>query len=202
MVRGLKSDEVLMLQLRIALRGIEPPIWRRVLVPDHLQLAQLHRVLQGAMGWTNSHLHEFEIGGLSYGPMDPEARAMGYPAFDEKHVRLWNFKRQPGITFTYTYDLGDNWEHDVEIEEFVAVADDIEPKVLAGERNCPPEDVGGVDGYMSFVEAVLDPSHEEHEAMLTWAGGRFDPEEFDLAAANEAVSRAVRSARPRKRRQT
>ena len=202
MVRGLTSDEVLMLQLRIASRRIEPPIWRRVLVPHHLQLTQLHRVFQEAMGWTNSHLHEFDIGGLSYGPMDPEARAMGYPAFDEKHVRLWNFKRQPGITFTYTYDLGDNWEHDVEIEEFVAVADDIEPKVLAGERNCPPEDVGGVDGYMSFVEAVLDPSHEEYEAMLTWAGGRFDPEEFDLAAANEAVSRAVRSARPRKRRQT
>jgi pRiA4b ORF-3-like protein len=63
MVRGLKSNEMLMLQLRIALRGIKPPIWRRVLVPDHLQLAQLHRVFQGAMGWTNSHLHEFEIGG-------------------------------------------------------------------------------------------------------------------------------------------
>jgi pRiA4b ORF-3-like protein len=77
--------------------------------------------------------------------MDPEARAMGYPAFDEKHVRLWNFKRQPGSTFTYTYDLGDNWEHDVEIEEFVAVSDDTEPKVLAGARKCPPEDVGGVE---------------------------------------------------------
>jgi hypothetical protein len=202
MIRGLASDQTLALQFRIALRHIEPPIWRRLLVPDHLQLSQLHNVFQGAMGWTNSHLHEFDIGGLSYGPMDPEARAMGYPAFDEKHVRLWQFKRRPGITFTYIYDLGDNWEHDVEIEDFVSVTGDVAPKVLGGARKCPPEDVGSVDGYMTFVEAVLDPSHEEYEAMLTWVGGRFDPEQFDLDAANEAVGRAVRYARRSKRRQT
>ena len=83
------------------------------------------------MGWTNSHLHEFDIGGLSYGPMDAEARAMGYPAFDEKRVRLSDFKRRPGITFTYIYDLGDNWEHDVEIEDFVAVVNEDVPKVHA-----------------------------------------------------------------------
>ena len=202
MIQGFASDQELALQLRIALRHIEPPIWRRLLVPDYLQLSQLHNVFQGAMGWTNSHLHEFSIGGLSYGPMDAEARAMGYPAFDEKRVRLWDFKRQPGITFTYIYDLGDNWEHDVEIEDFVAVASADLPKVLDGARKCPPEDVGSVDGYMSFVEAVPDPSHEEHQAMLTWFGGRFDPEEFELASANEAVRRTVRSARPSKRRKS
>lgn len=200
MVQGFAGDRSLALQLRIVLRDIEPPIWRRLLVPDHLQLSQLHNVFQGAMGWTNSHLHEFDIAGLSYGPMDPEARAMGYPAFDEKRVRLWNFKRRPGITFTYVYDLGDNWEHDVEIEDFVSVADDVTPRVLAGARRCPPEDVGSVDGYMSFVEAILDPNHEEHQAMLTWVGGAFDPEAFDVAEANAAVSRATRYARPSKQR--
>lgn len=201
MVGGFAPDQALALQLRIALRHIEPPIWRRLLVPEHLQLSQLHNILQGAMGWTNSHLHEFDIGGLSYGPMDAEARAMGYPAFDEKRVRLSDFKRRAGITFTYIYDLGDNWEHDVEIEDFVAVVNEDVPKVLEGARKCPPEDVGSVDGYMDFLEAVLDRSHEEHQAMLTWVGGQFDPEAFDLAAANEAVSRAVRSARSSKRRQ-
>jgi hypothetical protein len=201
MAGGFASDQALALQLRIALRRIEPPIWRRLLVPEHLQLSQLHNIFQGAMGWTNSHLHEFDIGGLSYGPMDAEARAMGYPAFDEKRVRLSDFKRRPGITFTYIYDLGDNWEHDVEIEDFVAVVNEDVPKVLEGARKCPPEDVGSVDGYMDFLEAVLDRSHEEHQAMLTWVGGQFDPEAFDLAAANEAVGRAVRSARSSKRRQ-
>ena len=78
MIQGFAPDPPLALQLLITLRQIEPPIWRRLLVPDYLQLSQLHNVLQGAMGWTNSHLHEFSIGGLSYGPMDAEARAMGY----------------------------------------------------------------------------------------------------------------------------
>ncbi len=107
-------------QLRVALTEIEPPIWRRLVVPWTFHLGQLHLVLQAAFGWWNSHLHEFRIGGLFYG--DPEQ--VGVPEFegdlrhfDETEVRLLDFDRGERVSFTYVYDFGDNWAHTVTVEE-------------------------------------------------------------------------------------
>jgi Plasmid pRiA4b ORF-3-like protein len=166
-------------------------------VPSSFNLRDLHLVLQAAFGWMNAHLHEFEIGGLRFADADVANAENGRDdsrAFEEMDVRLRNFTRQPGTTFSYVYDMGDNWVHTVCLEKHVAV----EPapksaRCLEGARARPPEDVGGPSGYQDFLEALLDPAHEEHKQMKRWVGGHFDPEWFDLGLINEDLSRAFRA---------
>jgi hypothetical protein len=112
--------------------------------------------------------------------------------FDETEVRLLDFTREPGTVFRYVYDMGDNWVHTVCLEKHVSL--EPAPKVarcIEGARARPPEDVGGPSGYQEFLEAVLNPAHEEHRAMKRWAGGHFDPEWFDLGLINKDVARAL-----------
>ena len=188
-------------QIHVVLAGIEPPIWRRLVVPLHFTLAQLHHILQAAMGWTNSHLHQFEIGGLRYG--DPyllnEDMPVDYPrAFDAGEVRLrdFHFSRDDGPSFTYTYDFGDNWRHTVTLEKLLAVKP--APKkatCIEGARCCPPEDVGGPYSYPDFLRVLLTPEPdeiEEQRRLKRWSGGKFDPEQFDLAKREKAVRGALR----------
>lgn len=141
------------------------------------------------------HMHEFEIGGLSFGGEGVGAERMGDDArtFDEMEVRLRDFTRQPGTTFRYVYDMGDNWVHTVCLEKHLEL--ESAPKgarCIEGARARQPEDVGGPNGYQEFLEAVLDSSHEEHRTMLRWAGGHFDPEWFDIELTNKDVERAFR----------
>src|SRR5437773_5560423 len=146
-------------QLRVSIDRIEPQIWRRLIVPSSYNLRDLHLVLQAALGWTNAHLHEFEIGGLRFGDSDI-ANAENGPedarAFDEMDVRLRDFTREPGTTLSYVYDMGDNWGHTVCLEKHVSL--ELAPKVRCSEgaRARPLEDVGGASGYQEFLEALLD----------------------------------------------
>lgn len=171
-------------QLKVSLREITPLIWRRVQVPGDLTLAKLHRVLQIVMGWTNSHLHKFSIGGVDYAEPDPD----GFMNFQsDRRSRLNNVVRAKQ-KFEYEYDFGDGWVHDLVVEKTLEPEADIfYPICLAGERACPPEDCGGIWGYEKFLEAIMDPANEEHEEMLTWIGGSFDPETFDLDAVNRSL---------------
>ena len=171
------------LQLKIELTGIKPVIWRRVLVPETITLPKLHLVIQAAMGWMDCHLHEFEILGERYGEPDPDWD-MGDGPISEARVKL--SKSLQGMTsFRYIYDFGDHWQHKIKVEK--VFADDLGfalPLCVAGARACPPEDVGGEPGYSDFLEAVLNPLHEEHEQVLEWCGGDFDPEHFEESVAN------------------
>jgi hypothetical protein len=176
------------LRLKVTLRDVRPSVWRRVEVPADLPLAALHDVLQAAMGWTDSHLHQFVQGETRYGPAhvleDVE---------DERRVTVGDVLRRARQRITYEYDFGDGWEHDVVLEARVDREPRVRyPRVVAGERACPPEDVGGAWGYADFLEAIADPAHPEHEDMVEWCGGGFDPEAFDLARADRLVRRAVR----------
>jgi hypothetical protein len=192
-------------QLPVTLLDIEPAIWRQLVVPWNFHLGQLHRVIQAAFGWWDSHLHEFTIGGLRYG--DPEQ--VGEPdleddprAFDETAVRLHDFGRAPDRTFLYVYDFGDNWQHRITLERPIAI--DPAPRTascIAGARARPPEDVGCTRGYERFLEIIADPDHPEHRETLTWCGGRFDPEAFDLDRTNRHVTAALRSNRRIRRQQ-
>ena len=193
------------IQLHVALADIEPPIWRRLVVPLTTTLAQLHHILQAAMGWTGSHLHRFEIGGLHYGDLDMlnQDRFEGdAQAFDATEVRLrdFHFVMGEGPTFTYTYDFGDDWRHTVKMEKLLAVKP--APKTatcLEGARCCPPEDVGGSEGYLEFLRVLLSPEADEVEEqrhLKRWSGGKFNPERFDLAKIDKAVRGALRR-RPR-----
>jgi Plasmid pRiA4b ORF-3-like protein len=175
-------------QLRIELRGVEPLVWRRVLVPENITLAKLHVVLQWTMGWSNSHLHEYEIARRRYGVPDDEWPSTE-PVTDERRVRLKPLIEDRLRRFIYLYDFGDHWEHIVKVEDLVPPKPD-RPLIvcLAGENACPPEDVGGYPGYAEFLEALKDPEHEEHANMLRWIGGSFEPTAFDLAEVNERLT--------------
>ena len=175
-------------QLHIELDDIQPRIWRRLWVADTLTLAKLDRVIQAAMGWTNSHLHEFEIKGTRYGMLDDEW-PQDPPLLDDKRHRLGEVLGDDVVDFVYTYDFGDNWRHAVMVEKLLEPEEQTNtwPICLAGENACPPEDVGGIGGYMEFLEAVRNPAHPEHVAMWRWGGGPFDPRSFDINAANAAI---------------
>jgi hypothetical protein len=184
-------------QIKVTLLGTRPPIWRRLLVPAKLTLAQLHDVLQAAMGWENCHLHEFRIGRDRFGIPDPDDRLMGTPAcIHERKVRLWDVLNKPGAKAEYTYDFGDSWEHSISIEKIVTPEPGLNyPLCTDGKLHGPPEDCGGIGGFYNFLEAIRDPDHEEHEEMLEWIGGSFDPESFSLVAVNQRLQQMFRSAR-------
>lgn len=181
--------------LKVTLEGIRPPIWRRFVVPAGISLAQLHRVLQIVMGWTDSHLHQFERGRVIYGLPDPD---FGGQHVDERRVRLDAVLERKADWMTYEYDFGDSWTHRVVLEA-VEEADAARSAVIvAGNGACPPEDCGGVGGYARVVSAALDPDHAEHQEVREWLGREFDPAAFDLAAINRALRRVpLRELQPR-----
>ena len=136
--------------LKVTLMETDPPIWRRLVVPGDTTLAALDRIIQAAMGWTNSHLHMFTVGGVLYAEPSPEWEL---EVRDERRVRLADVAREEGEAFVYEYDLGDAWRHQVVVEEvIVGGADEAgRPRCLGGERACPPEDSGGVGGYYDML---------------------------------------------------
>lgn len=165
-------------QLKATILDTKPPVWRRLLVADDTTLAGLHEVLQAAFGWWNCHLHEFEIDGVRYGIDDGEDWE---PAEDEQRAKLANLIGHRS-SFLYVYDFGDYWRHRVEVEKVLpAQAGLAYPACTGGRRARPPEDCGGPWGFRDFLAAVADPDHEDHESMLEWVGGHFDPEAFDRA---------------------
>jgi pRiA4b ORF-3-like protein len=178
-------------QLKVTLIDAHPPIWRQIQVPGEIHLSELHGVLQIAMGWTNSHLHQFRIGERDYGIPDEDSADYLPDLMDERQVRLEEVA-QAKTRFVYEYDFGDSWRHQIFVEAIVKPTHAVEyPVCLAGERACPPEDVGGVWGYAKFLQALRDPKHPEHDEFLTWVGGTFDPNQFDLNFVNRTVRRFV-----------
>lgn len=173
-------------RLRISLVDIEPRIWRRVEVPLAMKLDEVHEVIQVVMGWWDYHLHAFYIGKRTYGPSFPQD-AFG-DTEDESRVPL-SWIVDHGIKkIRYVYDFGDYWVHEISIGVKRIGADDIDyPVFLGGENSSPPEDTGGPFGYYGYLEAISDPNHEEHEAMLEWNGADFDPTFVDETLIAEKI---------------
>jgi hypothetical protein len=186
------------LQIKITLREITPTIWRRVQVPADLLLSELAQVFIETMGWTNSHLHEFKVKGIRHGEPDPEGDDfdMG-DLVDESTVSLRQVVESGATTFTFLYDFGDHWEHNVEIEKIdVEPLPGVEyPACIAGERACPPEDCGGAGGYENLLDAITDPEHEDHEQLMAWLGAPHDPGAFNVTRVNVALARLTRKRR-------
>jgi len=172
-------------QLKVTLWGSNPPIWRRFLVPSDITLKHLHYALQTVLGWSDSHMHQFCAGGVFYGTPN---REFGVQRVSESKTKLDEVLRNPNDRITYEYDFGDSWEHEIELEQILPRDHGARyPWILAGERACPPDDVGGIPGYYHFLEALADPKHPEHEDMVDWIGGKFDPDNFDVKKANLSI---------------
>lgn len=176
--------------LRVSLVGSRPGIWRRVRVPVDATFAQLHHLLQMAVGWYDAHLHEFDIDGYRVGPthLGSESLDLSIDA-SEDEIRLGDVL-EPGTEATYTYDFGDNWEHRIKVEELQLGGSDLEhgPWALLGGKNAgPPEDCGGVWGYRDLLEARTDRNHPRWEEVQYYFPPGFDPGHFDPTSVNRAV---------------
>ncbi|WP_419995027.1 plasmid pRiA4b ORF-3 family protein [Streptomyces boninensis] len=172
------------LQIKVTLADIRPPIWRRLQVPAYLTLDRLHLVIQIAMGWENYHMHVFETPAGDYGRRDSE---LGHR--DERKVPLSAVAPAAGDRISYTYDFGDDWGHRIEVEKVLPKEPGTAyPRCLTGRRACPPEDCGGPWGYANFLEAITDPGHEEHDELLEWVGGAFDPTQFNIEDINKLLT--------------
>jgi len=177
-------------QLKVTLRGVKPPVWRRLVVPSTLTLAELSDAIQAAMGWTGLHLHLFDINGRQYGDLDAFDDE---PIGDESRVKMSRIVKT-AAKFRYDYDFGDGWEHDIGVEQALP-ATVTSPRCLAGRRACPPEDCGGPSGYADLLAALADPTHPDHAELAEWLGRPFDADEFNLDETNEQLADLFSDAR-------
>ena len=174
-------------RLRIALADTDPLIWRRVDVPVDANLKMLHDVIQGAMGWLDYHLWEFEADDKRYGLPDPDWEDDSL--FAAKNIKLKTLLDRSVRELLYTYDMGDNWEHVVTVE---AVEDGEPgtkyPRYVDGERRAPPEDVGGTPGFEAFLDAIAKPRSRDHKEAVQWHRGCYG-EDFVPDKINELVTK-------------
>jgi|GEM_PF-561988 len=178
------------MQFKVVLGGIEPDIWRRILVNGEINLRTFAVSIILGMGWKNSHLHEFIIEGKHYGIMDDDAIDMldELPMEDEIKYKIKDFSKEQLKSFVFSYDFGDGWEHDVIFEGFFELEDGVSyPLCIAGARNCPPEDCGGIGGYYDLIEKLKNPDDEEYEGLVEWLGGKYDPDFFDADVINATL---------------
>lgn len=172
-------------QLLVILQDVEPQVWRRIQLPSNFNLEQLHQVIQVAMGWTNSHLHVFEIGKSRYSHPDFD---IDPSVGDERQTTLASAIPQEDIVFSYEYDFGDSWEHQIEVEKIVPAQLRMKyPRCTAGRGACPPEDCGGPPGYERLLEALHDLEHPEYADLRRWAGRFFACELLDFKAINRKL---------------
>jgi hypothetical protein len=186
-------------ELRVTLLEISPEIWRRVRVPHDVRLDRLHDVLQVLFGWTNSHLHQFELfdrRGVVHTRVtmrEPEDLESGFEPEIKTRIEdeciLGEFLAAPGDRLGYEYDFGDGWRHDVELVGVHPQAARLPHALcLDGARAGPPDDSGGPFGYEQMLRIVANRRHREHADMKEWLGDH-DAEAFDLAAINRRLAR-------------
>ena len=190
--RGRIRPKPQLLHLRVTLDGITPTVWRTAAVSPGITLGKLHRVLQVLFDWTNSHLHYFEFGKLRFSDEDmsddsiwPEER-LGMPY---KGIVLSQFELEPGDRFSYVYDMGDDWRHEIVVEALQEGPRSVRPRCLGGVRAAPPDDVGGPHGYMEQLEILKNPRNPEHDDVVAWFPSKFDPEHFDPLATDRRLAR-------------
>ncbi len=190
----------MLFQFKIQIKRIsQPTVWRRVTVPGHFSFTKFHRVIQAAFGWEDCHLFQFSPGGYSSSPVisipDPDFVNMGRNDRQRLHAtkttltEIFTAEKQK---FTYIYDFGDDWIHEITLEK-IAVDASLSCTCLAGKGACPPEDCGGPWGYAGLKEIVENPEDAEYEEMREWMGlepgDEWKPEDFDLADAQARVKK-------------
>ncbi len=174
-------------RLHVALEAVELTVWRRILVPDTLNLARLGDVLQTAMGWTNGNLHEFCVDGQRYGMLDDDYAESPALRLDQLYS-VGQVLGESVSAFSYAYDFGDNWCHSIVVEAMLsAEGQDTAPRCVDGANACPPEHLGGVTAYQTLLRALRDPSVAVSASIRRRCEQGFDPHAFDVAAVNQAL---------------
>ena len=177
------------MQFKVTLMGIDPPIWRRFLIAGDGTFLDLHGAIQDTMRWDNSHLNAFRLGGkrsrdmVEIGIPSEDDAFYGWHVLNESETPLAAHFRRKGRKCVYVYDFGDTWEHEVVYEGRVPLEEGEEcPRCLDGKRAGPPEDCGGIYGYLRLLECMADPNPDEDALdLLEWLGDH-DPERFDPAS--------------------
>ncbi len=193
-------DRVRGYRVRLDLIGAKPPLWRRLELAGDMTLPRVHDVIQEAMGWTNSHLHQFRTG------RDPRAPYFvtqfdldeGDEGMLEDDVRLDQILTAKGDELFYDYDFGDGWRHVLKVEAILDEPPAIS-RCVAGKLACPPEDCGGLGGYdelASWVRSGYDDSKlpdvfDDAGAAHDWLPLDWHPDHFDLDEVNAALAVAV-----------
>jgi hypothetical protein len=188
-------------RLKVTLDRVEPEVMRRLVVPLTIRLDRLHLTLQAAFGWTNTHLYAFTAGGVEWGGPDPHFPVGEQPVGTRK-TRLYDIVRDTGAkTIRYLYDFGDDWQHVIKLERWFENTDTAGmPFLLEASGRCPPEDVGGADGYAVFLAASADIAHPGHDDTLRYAPAGFDPTVVDQADLQRQVDALAQKWWPRSRR--
>ena len=164
-------------RLKITLRGVKPPVWRRIEVGSGITLGELSPMLEGVMGWYGGHLHAFDVDGNDYSPPDPDWDS---DDLDENECRLGDVLPTVGAKMRWDYDFGDGWQHNVVVEAIRPAESGLTyPLCIAGKRACPPEDCGGSWGYAEILRALRDPNHPDREDFLAMVSPGFDPAKFN-----------------------
>lgn len=165
-------------RFKITLRASKPPIWRRIETHD-ATIEQFHGLIQTGMGWTNSHMHEFEVAGTRF----THPRFLEH-AFDDSDsqsyagisISDWVAQHGTKLRINYMYDFGDSWDHEIILEGVFPTEPSVKyPRCVTGKLACPPEDIGGVFGFYDYVEAISNPKHRRHKEFIEWYGP-FDPD--------------------------
>lgn len=179
-----------MIQLKISISGIDPPIWRRILVSPKTTLLDLHDIIQYSLGWKDSHLFIFQIGPMEFvNPLDWQEDSDNFQSAELGILGELIPKYIPeGESFTYIYDLGDYWVHHIFVEKVNLAKENIRvPICMSGNRACPPEDIGGSYGYQQLLNGIKYPELL-HDVGLDYSDlSDFDPEEFNIESINKGL---------------
>ncbi len=207
---GKNTFQIQAVQLKVTLNLDHFKVWRRIIVPTHLNFRQLHEILQRAFEWQDCHLHEFYVydrqveteisnkWGINHGAHHSEgktpiinivshAESFDYgdddiPMALDTKIKLSDYLPAYN-TIRYNYDFGDDWRHNIEMESHIENYDKNYPTCLDGAGTTPPEDVGGETGYMNFLEIIADQSNPDREQMISW-GQSQKYREFDIEQVN------------------
>ncbi|MDU7240350.1 plasmid pRiA4b ORF-3 family protein [Clostridium sp.] len=194
-------------KIKIELKDSEPLIYRRVIVPSDINFEKLHNIIQISMGWSNSYLYDFNIKEENLRVTCDKEAISEYEFYSKLKLNEKNdpngfiknmLKIKPKLSnevsidfylnksnkIEYIYDLGDYWKHDVIVEEIVEDYIYEYPRCIEAEGNCPPEDIGGIEEYIEFLEVINDKNHPDYENVALWASKENYKEFFDIENAN------------------
>lgn len=177
-------------QLKVAIKNSKPPIWRRCIVPAGISFSQLTIILRVVMGWSGSHLSEYQFSSL---------RLCLQERYDFDNVG-WDGSRLDSAeyiidefleavkSFTYVYDFGDWWAHEIKIEKIIEDYEYNYPVVTKFKGDSLVEDCGGILGYYDLLNILANKDHPEYKEMKEWYDEMY-PGKYDLTKVNNTLSK-------------